>query len=416
MPCHAESCPACCLTRCCLCSWCWPCLLSRAELLQFAKDWGHVSLKSTQSMVILDQAYDASLLEEGALLAKSTQEPSQQPSLEDRQQQRSRWRQWREQQEHRQAAFQSRAFDRPCFNRRRLVELTFRHLFPGDVQAVIPAQEYKALNELMREWNRKVQAYMFTAALLDLKHQKQERKAQRELKKAAAKAAADAASAQDGGDTTQGSLENGSRQQVCIEVTSMQQRVAAKQTAAGSGRHTDAAGPGGELASGVEVATGVAAHASSSTDSRSTAAGPDDGSNGCQPAVQQPGMVRANSGDSFGLESSDNEDDQLGCCSRVARGMCCCCGMTIQERVAEEVEGRDGAAAGGSPCCRLFRRRAQPHSEISSSVLDSKRKEILELEQKILEAQREVCEHACMQQCTQTATCYVLSLDALQLC
>jgi hypothetical protein len=69
----------------------------------------------------------------------------------------------------------------PCITGRHyLVELTFRHLFPGDVHAVIPVRNFKAVNELLRQWNRELLAFMQQKALHQLRKERRRLKQQRE--------------------------------------------------------------------------------------------------------------------------------------------------------------------------------------------------------------------------------------------
>lgn len=269
-------------------------------------------------------------------------------------------------------------------SRQALVEATFKQLFPDDVQAVIPAQEYKVVNELLREWNRKLQVYIHTVALCELKRQK--RKQERTAAAAAAGASSDAAV---------------SAQQVCIEVTSMRGRAAGK--AAAGAASPAVAGASGAPVLGVNGAPSAAqpnANSSSTGAVDASALGPQPPQ---QPAMARPGRhSRNSSGCDSDLELSDS-DEEMDCCTAAIRKMCCCacCGVgAIQDgghglRSPDGDVGMDsisGAQERKRRCWGLFggRKQEQEPKKGSKDVLKEKQEELLELEAKILEEQKKV--------------------------
>lgn len=54
-------------------------------------------------------------------------------------------------------------------DRQRLVEQTFRQLFPDELHAVIPVRNFQAVDELLRQWNVDLQAFIQGRALLQLR-------------------------------------------------------------------------------------------------------------------------------------------------------------------------------------------------------------------------------------------------------
>jgi hypothetical protein len=54
-------------------------------------------------------------------------------------------------------------------NRQRLVEQTFKQLFKDELHTVIPVRNFQAVDELLRQWNTDLQAYIQGRALLQLR-------------------------------------------------------------------------------------------------------------------------------------------------------------------------------------------------------------------------------------------------------
>lgn len=381
-----------CAGVCICCSWGWPCLLSRADLKEHTKAWIKLSFKSTHSFMVqdslstrMDQLESGTLLQDLQDADVSTQGPQQQGDMEPaRQPLRAR----------------SRLLKAPV-TRQQLVELTFQQLFPHDVQAVIPAQEYKAVNELLREWNRKVQVYIHTGGLCELKKQRQQQK-KKERKR---QQAADDAAGVNGAHPL--SRQVASTDQVHIKMAAVQKQAA---SASGAASPAAAGSNSGLLSSAVEGGSSSAQQSSSGSGSRSSAAVGGDsqpGSSGSPAAPQPPaGMVRPqgrhsrhSSTCSSDLDFSEG-DEELGCCAATARRLWCCecCAVgSMQAGGHKDVEGGDRGAGGGrcssSMCCGLFGccQREQELPKASRDVLADKRLEILKLEGEIREEQAKVC-------------------------
>jgi hypothetical protein len=289
--------------------------------------------------------------------------------------------QQQEMQPQRRHSMSAQTLRREPTSRQALVEATFKQLFPDDVQAVIPAQEYKVVNELLREWNRKLQVYIHTVALCELKRQKRKQKQEQ--------AAAPA------GDSSNAAV---STQQVCIEVTSMHDKAAGKAAAGAASPAPAGAGDASLLSSnGAAQPSGM----SSSTGAVGVSAqGPQPPQ---QPAMARPGRhSRNSSGCDSELELSDSDED-MDCCTAAMRKMCCCacCGVgAIQDGghgllPPDGDVGMDsisGAQARKRRCWGLFGGRAQEQEpkKASKEVLKEKQEELLELEAKILEEQKKV--------------------------
>jgi hypothetical protein len=360
----------------CCCSWGWPCLLSRAELRDYTKGWIQLSFKTAQQMSSTSMDKDATRmdqLEAGTLL--STPEKGQDSTQDAPEQQQ-------EMQPQRRHSMSAQTLQREPTSRQALVEATFKQLFPDDVQAVIPAQEYKVVNELLREWNCKLQVYIHTVALCELKRQRQKRKKQQE------QAAAPA------GDSSNAAV---STQQVCIEVTSQQDRAAGKAAA-------DAASPAAAGAGAASVLSSNGAQPSRTSSSTGavgvSAQGPQPPQ---QPAMARPGRHSRNSSacDSE-LDLSDSDED-MDCCTAAMRKMCCCacCGVGAIQDGGHGLLPPDGdvgldSISGGQArkrrCWGLFGGRAQEEEpkKTSKEVLKEKHEELLDLEAKIFEEQKKV--------------------------
>lgn len=367
-------------------------------------------------------------LEAGMRLGSGEQEDQQRQQQQLLRQPQDPWQ--------RSAAFSAALLDRPTA-RHRLVELTFRHLFPGDVQAVIPAQDYKAVNELLRTWNRKTQLYMHLSALLKFKQQRLEKKYRKQARAKAGVAGAGRSQGSAAGAQLQLQQSPGSEtQQVCIEVASIQQKVASNSASADSCAGelrscSDADSTAGQIMAQQGPALG--------RDSSNGHAEP--GSARCRAAEQQPGMCRPSSsssggGDGCGDKDEYDSDDDIGCCGRTARVLCCC-------SCWGEGGIQDSSAAGGRPaevssnvpaskrgrCCGLFRSKDQQRQDRQQAgkeahaamklKLDELREEILQLEKDILEEQKTVrsqpsCQCLCLQ--LRVFYCLVISFAACSHC
>lgn len=389
-----------------LCSWGWPCLLSRAELRDYAKGWIQLSFKTAQQMSFASrQAADAEelrleQLEAGALLQDADGDKgavqlagAPEPLVMQPQRQRT-------------------LPAKSPITRQALVEATFKQLFPDNVQAVIPAQEYKAVNELLREWNRKVQVYIHAVALRELKHKRQQRKRQT-LRREQAAAAGDAAAVV----AARTSASNGAvtdAQQVCIEVTSMHDRGAPMgplaQAAAGAASPTASGSGAGKLNSIMERSTAaerssIAGACSRGSSNSGAVASSKRGPQAPQQAsMSRPGHTRNSSACESDADLSDS-DEELGCCAATARRVCCCacCGVgAIQDgghgllppHGDVGMDGAQGASGCKQRCWRLFGRRVeedlQDVKKSAKDVMEEKRHELLELEAQIIEEQRKV--------------------------
>jgi hypothetical protein len=101
--------------------------------------------------------------QQGAIL-----EPAEQPHMPGRQQQ-----QQQQQQQQRQTAGAGSPLhpnrQAKISNRQRLVEQTFKQLFKDELHTVIPVRNFQAVDELLRQWNADLQAYIQGRALLQLR-------------------------------------------------------------------------------------------------------------------------------------------------------------------------------------------------------------------------------------------------------
>lgn len=330
----------------------------------------------------------------------------------------------------RKLALSMSALERPT-PRQRLVELTFRHLFPGEVQAVIPAQEYKTVNELLREWNRKTQVYVQTAALLELKNaRRQARKKKQEAQDVEQggqqqQQAVGGAEGDAGGGGRQRFASKrqqrhrqqqrdepaeASQQQVCIEVTRMQQKGAhassSSASAPAAGTPADLLGVGDSAA--VAAATAPFVNGDPDATTASSSSHPPDG---LQPASQHPGMARPrprrSTGSTSDLDLYDDSDEELGCCAAMAQRLCfcACCGVGAIQDGGHGLlppPGDEDLAGTGSRrrCWGLFGRSGRHHKQQhdqqqqpkkpAKDVLAEQRGELLELEAKIRVEQKKV--------------------------
>lgn len=378
-------------------SWGWPCLLSRAELRDYAKAWIQLSFKTAQQMSFIsrqateDAQQQLDHLEAGILLQPAA-DSAMQPVAPQQQQMQAQ----------RQRALSCWALKSKPTTRQVLVEATFKQLFPEDVQAVIPAQEYKAVNELLREWNRKVQVYIHTVALVELKRQRQQQKRKAKQRQAQADAAA-------GGSAAAGQAEAATdAQQVSIEITSMKDKaapLAAASPAAGS--HAGAHGGGSGADAGAEPGSSSGAAVNSSSSSN-IMQGPREAP---QPAAMaRPGRhSRDSSGCGSDFTDLSDSEDELDCCTAAMRKLCCCqcCsvgaiqdgghGLTAPGRDV----GPDGAGSRPGRCWGLFGRSRSSQQQLEldalakggssrKDVLMEKRQELLDLEAEILKEQQKV--------------------------
>jgi hypothetical protein len=377
-------------------SWGWPCLLSRSELRDYAKAWIQLSFKTAQHMSFIsrqateDVQQQLDHLEAGVLLQQAAADDSVVQSAAPQQQQMQA-------QAQRQRSLSAWALNNKPTTRQALVEATFKQLFPEDVQAVIPAQEYKAVNELLREWNRKVQVYIHAVALLDLKRQRQQHKRKEKQRQAQADAAAAGGAAAAAGQVQQTGTDAG---QVSIEITSMQDK-AAPVAAGGS-----AADAGAQPSS----SSGAALNGNRSS-SNIMRQGPQDAP---QPsAMARPGRhSRGSSGAGSDFSDLSDSEDEMDCCTASMRKLCCCrcCSVgAIQDgghgltAPGADDMGLD-AGSGRGRCWGLFGRgRSSSQQQLeqdalgkdgsSSSrkdVLAEKRHELLDLEAEILKEQQKV--------------------------
>lgn len=185
----------CALLPACARSWSWPCLLRQADLtdLGWASSWNRQSFRtlhsnqhggSSKSMLFSDS------------MRQLIQQHQQQEAAEQQQQQQGASLQPAEQlhmpgRQQQQAAGRGSPLhlnrQAKISNRQRLVEQTFKQLFKDDLHAVIPIRNFQAVDELLRQWNVDLQAYMQGRALLQLRLER------------AARSAAAAASAAGGG-------------------------------------------------------------------------------------------------------------------------------------------------------------------------------------------------------------------------
>jgi hypothetical protein len=372
---HAVCCLLCCR------SWGWPCLLSRTELRDYTKGWIQLSFKTAQQMSFASRpsmdkdALRMDQLEAGTLLSSPEKgQDSAQDAPEQQQEmhpQRSKH------------SMSAQTLQREPTSRQALVEATFKQLFPDDVQCVIPAQEYKCVNELLREWNRKLQVYIHAMALCELKRKRQKQK-QKQQQAAAPM-----------GDSSNAAA---STQMVCIEVTSKQDRAAGN---AAAGTAIPAAAGAGAASVSRSNGAGQPSGTSSSTGALGVSAqGPQPPQ---QPAMARPGRHSRNSSGCDSEPELSDSDEDIDCCTAAMRKMCscACCGVGAIQDGGHGLLPPDGdvgldSIGGGQArkrrCWGLFGRHAeeQEPKKASKEVLKEKQEELLELEAKILEEQKKV--------------------------
>lgn len=389
-------CAACCPASIVVCrSWGWPCLLSRAELRDYAKAWIQLSFKTAQQMSFISrqatddgQQHQLDHLEAGVLLQPAA-DSALQPVAPQQQQMQAQ----------RQRSLSCWALKGKPTTRQALVEATFKQLFPEDVQAVISAQEYKAVNELLREWNRKVQVYIHTVALVELKRQRQQQKRKAKQRQAQADAAA-------GGPAAAGQAQAATdAQQVSIEITSMQNKaapVAAASPAAGSRAGAHGGGSAADAVAEPGSSSGAAVNGSSS--SGNIVQNPQEAP---QPAAMaRPGRhSRNSSGCASDFTDLSDSEDELDCCTAAMRKLCCCqcCSVgAIQDGGhGLTAPGPDGAGSRPGRCWGLFGRSRSSQQQLELDALEKggssrkdvlleKRQELLDLEAEILREQQKV--------------------------
>jgi hypothetical protein len=334
-----------------------------------AKDWSKLSFRSANSMLLQDSKDTASKLEAGALLCA----PEQNRMHGGMQKQQ------------RQQETPAQAF-RTAANRQELVQKTFEQLFPNDVQAVIPAKEYKAVNELLREWNRKVQVYIHMAGLLDLKRERQARK-----RLAKAKALQEAPTGEDpaAGASAAAAAAAGA-EQVCIEVTSLQGGSRSRESSFVAAASSQPAAAGQVRLSSSSYGVAAAAATAAEVNGKPS-------SNG-QAAPQPAAMARHSSSHSDDDADTADSEDELSCFAATVRRMCCCacCSVGAMQDGGhgllppEEEDPRSRAR-----CCGLFGRRwveeeAPKTMGKAKRELAERQQELLELEAKIKEEQAKV--------------------------